>query len=437
LRFRIGLRGSVAIVATGLALGLGALLWSGRRTVFLPGMTSDGHYLIETACDSCHKPFAGVSNGRCAACHKAELAADTHPVQMFDDPRWAGTLRTVDALECKTCHQEHLVAPGGVTVPANFCFPCHDDVTQKRASHRGLAPESCGSAGCHNYHDNSALNTAFLERHLGEPAMNPRPELPNRHRAVPGDLPPRRPVYPPTVAVGPELVDAWRASVHAAGDVNCMDCHGGGAAGFVAAPAERTCAECHGFESDTFRGGKHGARGAVDLGPLLPALARQPMTEEARVGRRLSCAACHDPHGLDTRRAATEACLGCHDDEHSRNFKSSPHFATLRLDGGVGATGPGTVTCATCHLPRVRVEGEKGPRVAVNHNNTFTLRPRDRMVKEVCLACHGLEFAMSSIVDDGLVRANFRGRPARRHETFEMMDAIAPAAPATYRGEPR
>jgi predicted CXXCH cytochrome family protein len=418
----------VGLVAIGLALALATLLWNGRSTVFLPGTTSDGHYLIETACESCHVPFAGVSNDRCVACHKAELADDTHPVRMFDDPRWASTLRTIDALQCKTCHQEHLVAQAGVTVRPDFCYPCHDDVTQKRETHRTLGPDSCGSVGCHNYHDNSGLNTAFLRRHVGEPAMGARAGLPERRPALPTVAPPA-PAYPAEVAVRKEVVDGWRASAHAAGDVNCMDCHGGSATGFVAVPGERACAECHRFEVETFRTGKHGARGAVDLPPLTPSLARQPMRHDTRAGRGLSCAACHDPHRLDTRRAAVEACLGCHDDEHSRNFESSPHGATLRLDGPTGPTGPGAVTCATCHLPRTRVEGDMGPRVAVNHNNTFTLRPRDRMVKEVCAACHGLEFSLSNIVDDTLVRSNFRGRSTRRHETFRMMDAVAPATP--------
>jgi hypothetical protein len=72
----------------------------------------------------------------------------------------------------------------------------------------------------------------------------------------------------------------------------------------------------------------------------------------------------------------------------------------------------------------VKAETDEGTRVAVNHNNSFTIRPRDRMVKEVCIACHGLEFAMNSIYDDGLVENNFQGHPDRRHQTLDMIEAV-------------
>ncbi len=42
--------------------------------------------------------------------------------------------------------------------------------------------------------------------------------------------------------------------------------------------------------------------------------------------KTLGCTACHDVHAFDTRRAAVESCLGCHDDGHSRSYKQSPHY---------------------------------------------------------------------------------------------------------------
>jgi hypothetical protein len=132
----------------------------------------------------------------------------------------------------------------------------------------------------------------------------------------------------------------------------------------------------------------------------------------------LGCGSCHEPHRVDTARAATAACLECHADRHSRAFAESPH-ALRGTDGLAGA-----VTCATCHLPRTTSADRR--KVVVDHGNTFTLRPRDRMLGRVCLDCHGLAFAMSSLYDDELVETNFRGRPRTAHPTLELLTKTTP-----------
>jgi predicted CXXCH cytochrome family protein len=421
VRLRLGLGAWAVLVSAGLALGFGVLFATDQRTVFLPGRTSDGHHVMEAACGSCHVAFASVPNQRCAACHRAELAEDVHPIKLFDDPRWVATLAKIDALRCVTCHREHAVAPRGVTVAREFCFPCHDDVVGKLSTHRALKPDSCGNAGCHNYHDNTALNTAFLKKRMGEPELTPVPALLVWGSAPKAGTVPAAANHPPELTAPAALVEDWRSSIHAVSDVNCMDCHKG-PAGPARTPGPKSCERCHRFEVESFHAGKHGVRYTLDQPPLAPAMARRPMKPDARAS--LSCAVCHDPHRLDTRRAATEACLACHDDPHSTSFKHSKHFATPAQEDGGGRVGPRAVTCATCHLPRTKVEGDEGTRVAVNHNNSFTLWPRDRMVKEVCLACHGLEFALTSILDDALVTSNFQGRPRGRHESFKMVEEV-------------
>src|SRR5262249_21341984 len=71
-----------------------ALAFFGRPFLFdrgepkrehLPGKTSDGHYQIELACDTCHTPFRGVENAACLRCHTAlgEVANDSHPERLF------------------------------------------------------------------------------------------------------------------------------------------------------------------------------------------------------------------------------------------------------------------------------------------------------------------------------------------------------------------
>jgi hypothetical protein len=197
------------------------------------------------------------------------------------------------------------------------------------------------------------------------------------------------------------------------------------------AAAEASCARCHAFEDQTFRAGKHGARRAAGLPDLTPADARLPMKADAHGS--LGCGTCHDPHSVDTRRAAVEACQGCHDDRHTRAFEESPHARTLRHSRGEERPAAASVTCATCHLPRVEHEQDGRRRVAVHHRNTLTLRPRDRMLKLVCQDCHGLRFALSALYDDALVAANFSGRPAHIHETAVLAEALGPHAADTPR----
>jgi predicted CXXCH cytochrome family protein len=405
------------VMALGVALvgWLGGKFLAGRRAWLLPGVTSDGHHVIETACGACHSGFARPSNDTCTRCHRAELADDTHPTATFDDPRWAAELARLDARRCISCHTEHRRSERGVTASPELCFGCHDDVVSKRANHRGFAPGSCLDGGCHNYHDNRTLSAAFMSKRLGHPATFARVQRLDWHRAA--TQPSAAPA--PTAAGGARggsestalIRERWRGSAHARQNVDCARCHGE-AEQFVARPDERACAPCHSFEVASFRRGKHGARGTVGLPALRGAEARQPMRRDAEHAG-LGCGTCHDAHGLDTRYAAVRACLSCHADQHSRAYLDSPHAAV-------------SVTCATCHLPRLEVsERAGGTRVAVHHDNNFTLQPRDRMARQVCLQCHSLELAFASLFDEQVVRSNFLRAPQRPHPAIEMLRTAA------------
>jgi predicted CXXCH cytochrome family protein len=405
-------------IGIGMTLSLSLAFNMDRRSIFLPGQTSDGHHTIEQACNSCHEPFSAVANKNCTRCHESEIREDTHPVRLFDDPRWAEMLRKVNALECINCHREHRVVMRGVTVEKEFCFPCHDDVTVKRKSHRDLAPASCWDGGCHNYHDNTGLNIAFLTKRFGSSAPAPAGAVLRRAVATSAASLPL-PDAPVGSAVKASLNLAWQGSMHARRDVNCSDCHGSEKE-FDTTSGEGACVRCHGFEIESLKRGKHGARAAVQLAALTPADARRPMKPQA-AKKILNCSTCHDPHSVNTRMAAVEACLGCHDDTHSKNFKGSKHALSFAAESGASPSET-AVTCATCHMPRTRTGDPKTGRVAVNHNNSWTLLPRDRMVKEVCLSCHSLEFSMNSMFDDDLVRSNFTGAPQKEHQTLKMVD---------------
>ena len=151
---------------------------------------------------------------------------------------------------------------------------------------------------------------------------------------------------------------------------------------------------------------------------MRPALARLPMDPGASE-RELGCASCHGAHAFDRRRAA-EACLACHADEHSLAWEASPH-ARLWREELAGRAEPGSgVSCATCHLPRFVAREEGVDRVRVRHDPNHDLRPNEKMIRSVCLHCHGLAFAIDALADEGLVGRNFLGRPSRHVESIDM-----------------
>ena len=405
----------------------------GSKTMFLPGETTSGHHQIEASCASCHTPFQGVTNAACLKCHGEELTAvdDSHPRSKFTDPRNANLLTRIDALSCTTCHLEHkpaMTRAMGVTLPDDYCYTCHADVGTDRPSHNGMSFDSCASAGCHNYHDNTALYEDFLAGHGGEPDVRDRGQVAVRslldplHRSLPSDA-------PSTVRIETARLKDLEATSHARAGVNCTGCHSGesgpGVERWVDRPSERACATCHNGEVKGFHDGKHGMRLPRGLTPMRPEMARLPMSPAARE-RELSCASCHSTHDFDTRRAAVTACLECHADGHSRAYEQSPHYTLWeREQWGSAPAGTG-VSCATCHLPRLRSRESGAEIVTVQHNQNANLRPNEKMTRTVCLDCHGLEFSLSALADSQLVATNFRGRPARSVASIQMATKRVP-----------
>jgi hypothetical protein len=430
---------AAAVVMLALTGYFSARLFGDDRRLFLPNASSHGHYQIELACDTCHTPFAGVKQEACNQCHGEELAAvnDSHPPKKFEDPRNADRLTVLDARYCVTCHVEHQperTRAMGVTQPDDYCFHCHAEIARERPSHANFAFDSCASAGCHNYHDNTALYEDFLVKHLDEPRTAARPVVAARKLRpwIPatwsvGQRPLTRDAADATGTITLEHLDAWAGSAHARAGVNCRDCHAPANADGTRAvwrdrPDHAVCAGCHAREQQGFEAGRHGMRLARQLPPMRPELARQPMKPDAH-GRELGCTSCHGAHAFDTRRAAAEACVECHDDRHSRAYVDSPHAHLWRAEQtGRGAAGSG-ISCATCHLPReVHRDGELEG-IRVQHNQNANLRPNEKMIRSVCLSCHGLGFSIDALADPDLVQRNFRGRPARHVESLELAAA--------------
>ena len=71
---------------------------------------------------------------------------------------------------------------------------------------------------------------------------------------------------------------------------------------------------------------------------------------------------------------------------------------------------------------------ERRDRIVVSHNQNDTLRPNEKMIRSVCLDCHGLGFAINALADSDLVIGNFSGRPAVHVESIEW--AVQRGAPA-------
>jgi formate-dependent nitrite reductase cytochrome c552 subunit len=405
----------------------------GSKTVFLPGATTGGHHQIEDSCASCHTPFTGVTNDACQKCHADELAAadDSHPRGKFTDPRNANLLTRLDALSCTTCHVEHepeMTRAMGVTLPDDYCFVCHSEVGKDRPSHVGMAFDTCASAGCHNYHDNTALYEDFLVSHASESDLRELPRVPARsgldrlrrnERASSGTLASLASDAPPAIQVEPKRLKAWEAAAHARAGINCTGCHASESSAWVDRPGEPACARCHDGEVEGFLRGKHGMRLASRLTPMRPAMAHLPMAPSAR-DRELSCSSCHPAHDFDTGRAAVTACLDCHDDSHSRAYLTSPHHELWERERRGAAPAESGVSCATCHLPRLHARENGADVVVVQHNQNGNLRPNEKMTRTVCLGCHGLSFSLSALADPRLIANNFNGRPARPVASIEM-----------------
>ena len=397
------------------------LLAADDSSIFLLGQTSHGHHQIELACSSCHtSSFGGgeVLQEACVNCHGAALRAsnDDHPRSKFTDPRNADRLQHIDARYCVTCHREHkpdITAEMGVTEPDDFCVHCHAGIAESRPSHAGMEFNSCATAGCHNYHDNSALYEDFLISHAGEADFHGKMQVPQRTGVADSEQRPTLTLadidMPAHLQFSPDISAQWQHSAHAESGVNCSDCHGAGDS-WVQTPDHQSCRSCHQLQVDGFLSGMHGMRLAVGLPAMQPKLSWRAMKPDM-AEHQLGCNSCHNDHRHDTVNAAVDACLGCHADEHSTAYKNSAHFRLWQQEQR-GELAPGSgVSCATCHLPRETHQLAGVDQVTVQHNQNSNLRPVEKMARTVCMHCHGLGFTLDALADPGLRANNFHGRP--------------------------
>jgi formate-dependent nitrite reductase cytochrome c552 subunit len=299
----------------------------------------------------------------------------------------------------------------------------------------------CVASGCHNFHDNRSLYTRFLIKHLDEPDLLDEPQVPSREFAamldqIPGYPHEDYPVQPlaatdadaPPAEQQESLLAGWAASAHARSGVNCTACHQpefatGGPTQWNDHPDAEICAQCHELEVERYGKGRHGMRLAVGLAPLRVSEARLPMKEDA-AHEALGCNSCHGAHRYDTRRAAAAACQECHNDTHTLAYRDSPHRELWRRELRGELAPGGGVSCATCHLPRIEYDvNDWLARIMVDHNQSANLAPNSKMIRSVCLQCHGLEFSIDALADQHLIDTNFNGRPAVHVETMDLAAA--------------
>ena len=134
----------------------------------------------------------------------------------------------------------------------------------------------------------------------------------------------------------------------------------------------------------------------------------------------LGCSSCHGGHSFDLKQAAVESCSRCHGDQHTKAYKNSPHSKLWQQQAnGLIEAGRG-VSCASCHMPRLTSRREGYERVLVQHNQNFNLRPNEKMLRDVCMQCHGYQFSVSALADETLINNNFAGKPTLVIKSVEM-----------------
>lgn len=447
----------VLTVASGSVLVAGMFHGGPTRASLLIGETTSGHHQIELSCNTCHTgAFSSADDidKTCKSCHQAELdqAKDSHPIKKFRDPRNADRLERLAANKCVTCHTEHrpnITNVMGVTLPNDYCALCHEDVGKNRPSHKDLAFKTCATAGCHNYHDNTALYEDFLEKHSDAPDLKEKPvarlyKSDVEFKAAGDALTTMASADAPAAFRGDgNVMSSWLSTSHAEGGVNCSGCHAPGrkteadiAANWNEKPDHKVCATCHSMETATWLRGKHGMRLGdkmqietaglfglfrdKPLSPMRPQLARLPMSRKV-AHDELTCNSCHLAHDYNTKTAEVSACVSCHTDEHTRAYEGSPHYRLWQAEqDGSGAKGSG-VSCATCHLPRQWMPTPSGydEVLATNHNQNANLRPNEKMIRSVCMSCHGLGFSINALADQDLIKRNFDGHPSVHIESIE------------------
>ena len=57
----------------------------------------------------------------------------------------------------------------------------------------------------------------------------------------------------------------------------------------------------------------------------------------------------------------------------------------------------------------------------MKHNQNDNLRPNEKMIRPVCMTCHGLGYSMDALADAKLTMDNFSGKPGAHVQSLDMV----------------
>ncbi len=396
------------VVVAALGMILTALLvisfTGGDTAAYLPAPLSSAHARFTHACEGCHDPWNGAATEGCMACHQRRLANDLHGADRLEKGRKTPVYATMPTLACADCHREHRpTTAGGFTGPADFCSGCHPMVAMVDA-HPDLPMEltstGCRVSGCHQYHQGvpapllaeaESIRIRAASDLVEPPTPEPEEPLAETKLAAMKESPFYRD--------HPIVTARYEIGAHYGGEATCDACHliDGRR---TSHPPVSVCADCHKEETATFTQGRHGAAARFDL------------TGKKGPERPVGCGDCHDAHSLKTGKARREACLVCHQEPHAVAYEKSSHWRRLSEPNFV-LSPLKAPDCAGCHMPR-----REALHGGVDHDETLSTSPPERAVADVCIACHGLPFAWSALLDEKVVESNFTYPPAGTPSTL-------------------
>lgn len=101
-----------------------------RGRIVSNGPLSVSHALFAEDCTTCHAPFEGVTDGRCASCHEESrdpLGQHTFAAHyVYRSGEFDRSAPSSEEYTCAACHGEHAGRDASLTdVPDNRCVGCH------------------------------------------------------------------------------------------------------------------------------------------------------------------------------------------------------------------------------------------------------------------------------------------------------------------------
>ena len=299
-----------------------------------------------------------------------------------------------------------------------------------------MAFNTCNSAGCHKFHDNRALYEDFLAKHLDEPANTEQaPQLRARNfREVAAEWP----GYP---------VD--RFPLKRANRCRCA------ARIHAVARGRRRLARdgARAFRRELQRlpQGGEGRRRSMGEAPRPQGVRDLPRARDQRLSRRQARHAARrrlsaddaaaarasrcTPKRGDNRARMRELSLGAplrYEESRGRSVRRLPPrraHASLRALAalraveerarrrGASRQRASRARAATCRAKSIASREPARSAILVQHNQNDNLRPNEKMIRPVCMSCHGLGYSIDALADSEARREQLpRPAPHAREE---------------------